>query len=301
MNLESRFSNRDRGVDVSRRRAAPTVGRLGVEGGEREFAVGAGGEVVEGEVAEGGAVEGFDVEALGGEHAADLVVFAFDEGELGSAGIEEAECGRSAGGFLAFELKGAGGEEGDERGVEVAVDRGAIDFGDLVFGAGEAVDEGGLVGEEEEAAGVLVETADAGDDGVAGAPTLGEEFVDEGAFAFVVRAGESGGLVEQEEEAVGMVGGLAVDEHGGAGEVDLLAGIGGGGTIDGDAAGLDPGAGVAAGAVAEVGEQLVEAAHGGIFDFGFSIIELGFRVADCGFARLDGFSCVLRDDALGVS
>ena len=41
------------------------------------------GEVVEGVGAEAGAVEGFDVVALTGEHAANLVVAAFGEGEGG--------------------------------------------------------------------------------------------------------------------------------------------------------------------------------------------------------------------------
>jgi hypothetical protein len=219
----------------------------------------AGREVGEGEVAEGGAVEGEDFAALAGEHAADLMVAAFGEGELGGTGIEDTELGGKAGIFFAGEEERAAGEEFDEAGWHVAGERGAVEFGDFVLGRGEAVDEGALVGEEEEAAGVFVEAADAGDLGIAGAPAGREEAVDVGAFAFVVGADEAEGFVEEEKEFVGVVGGLAVDED--IGGVGLGAEIGDDFSLHGDAAGFDPVAGFAAGAVAEVGEELVEAAH----------------------------------------
>jgi len=126
------------------------------------------------EIAEAFAVEGFDVPTLGGEHAPHLVVFAFDEGEFGDAGSTNDQFGGGAGEFLALELKRAGGEERDEGLVQVAIDGGAVDLVDLVLGRGEAVDEFGLVGEQDRTAGVFIEPADGRDDGVTGAPASGE-------------------------------------------------------------------------------------------------------------------------------
>ena len=59
------------------------------EGVEGEFADLARGKVVEGEGTEGGAVECEDLAALAGEHAADLVVAAFGERQLGGTWIED--------------------------------------------------------------------------------------------------------------------------------------------------------------------------------------------------------------------
>ena len=227
---------------------------------EGEFAEVGGGEVVEGQVAEGETVEGEDLAALAGEHAADLVEASLGEHEFGCMGIQDTKRGGEAGFFFAGEKQGAGGEEVGEAGGELAIDGGAVMFGDLVFWGGEAVDERGLIGEQEEAGGVFIETADAGDLGIARAPAGREEAVNIGAFALVVGADEAGGFVKKEEKAVGMVERLAVDED--VGSVGLGAGIVGDFSADGNAAGVDPVARFTAGAVAEVGEELIEAAHG---------------------------------------
>lgn len=236
-------------------------------GGESDFGFGdraelAGGEIAEGEVAELHAVEGENGGARGGEHAADLVVFALSENQFGGAGGvgEECELGGGAGGVFSVEDQGAGGKEGDEVGREIAVGGGAVELGDFVFRRGVFVDEPGLVGEEDEARGVFIEASDGGDLRVAGTPAFGEEIVNAGAFAFVVGADEAERFVEKKEQAVGMVEGGAVDE-------DLVgAGFGGriadGRAADGDGVFFEEVAGLAAGAVAEVGEELVEAAHG---------------------------------------
>lgn len=116
-----------------------------------------------------------------------------------------------------------------------------------------------MIGEEEQAAGVFVEATDRGDDGIAAAPALGEERVDVGTFADVVGADEAEGFVEEKQETVGVVERRAVDlDVGGRG---FLRGIVGGLAVDGDAAVVDPVTGLAAAAVAEVGEELVETAH----------------------------------------
>lgn len=57
------------------------------------------------------------------------------------------------------------------------------------------MDEGALVGDEDEASGVFVEATDGGDGGFAIQPGFGEEFVDVGAFGFAVGAAVVEGLV----------------------------------------------------------------------------------------------------------
>lgn len=199
--------------------------------------------------------------ALAGEHAADLVVAAFGEGEGGGAGSGDFEVGGEARFGFAAEDEVAAGEGFDDSGVEVFVDSDLIGFSEVGFGRGVAVDKGALVGDENEAGGVFVEAADGGDGGFAVEPGLGEEFVYVGAFGFAVGAAVVEGFVEHGEEAVGMVEGFAVD--GDRGGVGFLIGAGGGDAVDVDAAFADPGGGFAAGAVAEGGEDLIEAAHGG--------------------------------------
>ena len=122
------------------------------------------------------------------------------------------------------------------------------------------MDECGLIGEEEQAGGVFIEAADAGDLGIAGAPARRKQAVHVGAFAFVVRADEAEGFVEKKENAVRVIGRLSINED--VAVVRLGAGIVGDFSADGDAAGVDPVARLTAGTVAEVGEKLIETAHG---------------------------------------
>lgn len=96
---------------------------------------------------------------------------------------------------------------------------------------------------------------------IAGAPTLGEQVVNARAFAFVVGADESEGFVEEKEQTVRVVERFAVDEH--VGRRDFAGGVADGQTADGDGVFFEKRARFTAGAVAEVGEELVEAAHGG--------------------------------------
>jgi hypothetical protein len=251
------------GRRVSTRSRSWLRAKAGLDFGFGDCAELAGGEIAESEVAELDAVEGKNGCSGGGEHTADLVVFALGEDEVGGAGGGggETEVGRGAGGVFAVEDQCAGGEERDEIGREVAVHGGAVELGDLVFRRGIFVDELGLVGEEDQAGGVLVEATDGGDLGVAGAPAFGEEVVNARAFAFVVGADEAEGFVEKKEQALGVVERFAVDEDvGGTGFGGRIAN---GGAADGDGVFLEVVTGLAAGAVAEVGEELVEAAHGG--------------------------------------
>lgn len=257
---ERKFVHRRKRVQGRRedRRSAARRGRA-VEGAERQFAPLAGREIVEREIAEMGAVQRDDGGADGGEHAADLVIAAFGERELGFARREEFQVRGGARLVFALELERAGGKERNQIFGYIAVERGAIDLGDFVLGRSKPVDERRLVGEQEEPAGILVEPADAGDLRIAPTPAGGEQRVDVGALAFVVRADESERFVEEQEEPVGMIERFAIDAD--VGGVSFLGNVAGGFVADRDGAGGDPVAGFAAGAVAEAGEKLVEAAH----------------------------------------
>lgn len=212
------------------------------------------------ERAEGDAVEGEDRGAGGGEHATDLVVATLGEREEGFAGREEFERRGRAGLVFALEENRAAGEELNRVFGYVAIERRAVGFGDFVLGRGEAMNELRLVGEEEEPGSVFVEATDGGDLRIATAPANGEQRVDVGAFAFVVGADETEGFVQEKKEAVGVVEGLVVDLD--VGGVRFLRDVASGFAADRDGAGGNPVAGFAAGAIAEAGEELVEAAHG---------------------------------------
>ena len=121
---------------------------------------------------------------------------------VSSAGVAEGELRRGAGLALVGEHEGAGGEERGElgllRGGDGGREGGAVEFGDLVLGRGQPVDERRLVGEQDQAGGVFIEAADAGDQRIAALPALGQEGVNGGAFAVVVRADQAEGFVDEQ-------------------------------------------------------------------------------------------------------
>ena len=80
-------------------------------------------------------------------------------------------------------------------------------------------------------------------------------------FAFVVGAHKSHGLVYDQQQTVGMIERFTVDPY--IGRRGLLRDVIRDLTADGDTAGFDPVPRVAPAAVAEVGEELIEAAHDG--------------------------------------
>ena len=73
-------------------------------------------------------------------------------------------------------------------------------------------------------------------------------------------ADEAKGFVEQKEDTVEVVEGFAIDEH--AGGMGLGGGVPGRGAVEGDTAIADPSAGITAGAVTKIGEELIETTHG---------------------------------------
>jgi len=170
--------------------------------------VGGGREAFEPQGPDGDADQAQGGQAGGGGHAADLAVAAFDEGEFepgGGNGGAEAD-GRGAGGQVRLEveladLSGAGevvlnadaaAEEFEGFGGWAAFDLGPVGAGVGEAGIGEAVLEGAIGGEQEEAFGVAVEAA--------GGVDVGDlEVVREGGVGSTGLRGELG------EDAVGFV------------------------------------------------------------------------------------------------
>ena len=218
-------------------------------------------EISEGVGAEAGAVQAFDVPTLTGKHPANLMVATFGEGEGGAAGAGDFEVGGEAGLGLAAEDEVAAGEGFDENGVKVLVHGDLVGFFGVGFGGGVAMDEGALVGDENQAAGFFVEAADRGDGGFAVEPGIGQKLIDVLAFGLAVGAAVTDGFVQHDENAVGGVERVAVD--GDLRGVGLLIGAGSNDAVNVDAPFTDPGGGFTSAAIAEGGEDLIEAAHGG--------------------------------------
>jgi hypothetical protein len=213
------------------------------------------GESADGERADAGADEFEHVAADGFQHAAHLAIAAFGDGDFDEAfgAIAEAmDVGGARGSVAEFDalaelvelLAGEDGGGFDE-----------VGFGDVEFGIGEAFGELGVVGHQEEAGGVEVEPADGGEEGA----DVFQQVVDGGAAFGILKGGEVAfGLVEQQIEGLGDLERAAVEGDFVAREVDPLIGILGEAAVDVDAAGVDPGAGLRAGAEAGFGEHAFE-------------------------------------------
>jgi hypothetical protein len=147
----------------------------------------------------------------GGEHAADLMVAAFVEGDEGFGFAKGFELGGEEGFGFAVEHEFAGSEEGFLVALERAVEGGVIGFEAAGFRVDDAVEEFSVIGHEEESGGVLVEAADGAEDGISSREARGEEVVDDGA-GVVEAAGVAIGFVEHEGERSGRVEGFAAEE-----------------------------------------------------------------------------------------
>ena len=125
---------------------------------------------------------------------------------------------------------------------------GEVSLRDFLIGVGEPLGELRVVGQDEESAGIEIEAANRGDEGV----NIGDQIVDGGA-AFGVLEGRdvTGGLIEQDVEALPGLEGLAIEENFVAVEIDPLIGVFDDTAVDADAAGMNPAASL--GARAEAG------------------------------------------------
>jgi len=153
---------------------------------------------VEGEGAELDPLDFFHEEADSEEHAADLAIAAFDEGDL-VPGIldvlEEADfCGREFDAALVVKSNGDAVAEFLDGGfVGLAADFDVISFGNVGAGLGEFLGEGAVVGEEEETFASVVEAAD----GVDAFGEMAEELHNSGAAFGIAGGGDVAfGLVQ---------------------------------------------------------------------------------------------------------
>jgi len=121
--------------------------------------------------------------------------------------------GSGATGFtFPVEQKVAGGKFRDELFANWKIGGDVIALVDVVFGGGPAMIDWSLVGEEEDASGVFVETPDGFNPWIAVEPTRREELVDGRALTGFMRADETGGFVQQDEKTLRMIERFVIDE-----------------------------------------------------------------------------------------
>lgn len=183
------------------------------------------------------------------DHPADLAVAAFCDGDF-----EKSVAGRIAN---AVDDCGARGTvrqlNAGSKTIELIVGEknGALDqvgFWNLGFRAGDVIAEIGVVGHDEEAAGVLIEAANR-EEPFAGSIVAGEEIVDGGAtFGIFVSGQIALGFIEQQVDFFGSAERAAIEGDAGAIDIDPGFRRARDFAVDGDAAGGDPLAGLGAGA-----------------------------------------------------
>lgn len=149
-----------------------------------------GGEVVG---ADGEAVEGGDADLETQEHAFDLVVEAFINGEVEGGGGERLDDGGLGAGLFLVEGHAAT-EFFDKLRWDDLIGGNVVAFGCFFLGAGERFGEAGVVGEDDEAGGGAVESP--GEMEFVG-PWFVDEVDDGAVFGVGGGANDSGGFVEE--------------------------------------------------------------------------------------------------------
>jgi hypothetical protein len=146
------------------------------------------------------------------------------------------------------------------------VDHDLVGLLDVMARRREPVHQFAEIGQQQQAAGVLVEAADRSDDRVAPGPAFREESVNRGTIPIAVGADHSQRLVQHGQQAVRRLHRFPVDPHGGG--VDTFAGVLDRDVVAGDAAGADPEERFAAGTIAATRQQLIHARAAGCSGFG---------------------------------
>jgi hypothetical protein len=130
-----------------------------------------------------------------------------------------------------------------------------VGFGDFVIGVREPLRELSIVGEDQKAAGIEIQTTYRGNEGV----DIGDQIVNSGPpFRVFEGSDAAGGLVEQDVYAIPGLEWLFVEEDFVAIEVDPLVGVFDYASVDANAARVNPTAGLRAGAEAGFGDCAVE-------------------------------------------
>ena len=140
-------------------------------------------------------MQGFHAVAGGGHHAFYLVVFALGEGE--QQAVRVFQFGRGSGyGFIIIVQQYALAQGSTQAFAGRVLERGAVEFGHMVFGRGLAVVECAVVGDKQHAGGVGIEPPDGLRLG--GANVVGQQGKHAGVVARFVRGFITGGLVQQD-------------------------------------------------------------------------------------------------------
>ncbi len=103
--------------------------------------------------------------------------------------------------------------------------------------------------------------ADGSDDRVPAPPTTGKQAIDGWAFTFIVGANQANRLIQQHQNTVGVIERFTIDRDGVRFYFD--GGIFNDVSLHGYAHPAEPSTGFTAGAISQVGEELVEAAFHG--------------------------------------
>ena len=122
------------------------------------------------------------------------------------------------------------------------------------------MDELRLIRQQEQTAGILVESTDARDRRIPSPPAFRQQRVDVRTLARVVRANEPDRLVEEKQQAIGTIERFTVYEN--VRRQRLCGNVIGWLPLYGDTFICDPRSGFAPATIAEAGEELIEAAHG---------------------------------------
>jgi hypothetical protein len=213
-------------------------------------------DAAEGEGADGGAFELDHGMAEAAEHAAHEAVAAFPDDELeGGGGARAAEDMCAGGSGASVGEWDAAAEACEGLGGDGAFDGGDVGFGDAVAGVGQEVGEASVVGDDDEAGGILVEPAD----GKEAVWSLGDEIGDAGGAVFGAGGGDvSAGLVDEVvDELFGLDGPSVAGDLVAVG-VEAEAELGDDASVDADAAFEDDLLAVAAASDAGGGEELME-------------------------------------------
>ena len=190
---------------------------VGVQVDELPFGKSGEGAFTQAEAAETAAVEGLYVVAGRRDHALDHVVLAQIEAHFEGRGAAQAGVKRGDRAGLVDQVDA--GQQTRDEGVGGGLGEfGPVDLGHVLLGGGQGVDEGAVVGEEEQTGGVHVQPADALH--VAHHQRVGQQAVHAAVVLGLVGALEAGGLEQREVGLFPVDPGLAGDFIGETGCVD---------------------------------------------------------------------------------
>ena len=201
--------------------------------------------------------------ADGGEHATDLVIAALGDRQSCRLFVDDLQLCREQWLFLAVQHQRTGSEDVAFRSRQRSVERRQVGFRHVALGGDHPMQEVTVIGDQDQAAGILVEPPHRGQGRIPQSPAARQQIVDLLAV-LLMRTSHAQGLVHDQHQRGGRIDRDAPDRHAlGQGRVDGDAGAGvlQDLAVQHDLAGGDQGLDVLAAAVAQVGQQPVQSGH----------------------------------------